>query len=239
MRRILFFFCAVLFSLSGRGEIVQPKLTTDDATPTYYTIKSYRSGKYAAYVGASKQLRQSETVLASTLWLFKENGDGVSIVPAVAPTLKMASNQEATEEGRIYYLKESSFAGCYCISTTSASVVDGNNSAADCWDANNAAPTIGIWKNIEGDNQGTSWIIEETDFTYAQVQEQIELDRMAVSLPTQSFIRIGEAVTNEMEKLLSTTKGLAILCCALPSIRPLILCKMSIPKPRNSIWCVL
>ena len=145
--------------------VTQPTLTTDPSNPTYYLIQNFRSGKYANYAGASAQLQQVATADAgvSSLWYFVANGEGVSIVPATAPDLKLASTTSATADGAVWYLPENPYkSGVFCVSLTSGAT-------ANCWDDQGGHTTIGYWQPAANDNEGTSWNIVEIAVTKSEV----------------------------------------------------------------------
>lgn len=163
MKKFLLLLCTLLGTVGAWAQVVpELTLTTDANNPTYYVIKSYRSGNYAKYVDASTQLAQEESPSINSLWYFMANGDGVSIIPAANPSVKMESNESATAEGAVYYVAENkNNAGSYCISLNS-------NQSANCWDASGMNP-IGTWQPSATDYAGTSWIITETVVTKADV----------------------------------------------------------------------
>ena len=143
--------------------VFQPTLTTDANNPTYYVIKNFRSGKYANYVDASTQMTQESSLSLNTLWYFVENSDGVSIVPAADPAVKLATISSATADGAVWYIAENKCnPGYYCISLNS-----GQNS--NCWDANGAGTLVGTWQPAATDFGGTSWVIAETAVTKADI----------------------------------------------------------------------
>ena len=166
MKRITTIFALlIMMCMSTWATVTQPTLTTDPDNPTYYVIQSVRSGKYANFAGASAQLTQVETASAgvSTLWYFMANGDGVSIVPAADPTLKLASTTSATADGAVWYTPENPYnAGTFCVSLTSGAT-------ANCWDDQGGHTTIGYWQPGASDYQGTSWNIVEVPVTKAEV----------------------------------------------------------------------
>ena len=152
---LLTLLLGLLFSVGAKATVIQPVLTTDVNNPVLYVIKNFRSGNYATYNGANTKLGQSATISQAQMWYFLENGEGVSIVPYTAPTLKMATNSSATAAGAVWYLKENPYnEGYFCLSLTS-------DLSANCWDDNNG---IGYWNPRSNDYEGTSWIIETCDF---------------------------------------------------------------------------
>ena len=165
MKKILLLLCALLGTVGAWAAVTQPTLTTDANNPTYYVIQNFRSGKYANYAGASAQLLQvtSADAGATSLWYFMANGDGVSIVPATDPSLKLASHSSATAEGAVWYLPENPYkSGVFCVSLTSGAT-------ANCWDDQGGHTTIGYWQPAANDNEGTSWNIVEIPVTKAEV----------------------------------------------------------------------
>ena len=171
MRKLLLLIVALLAGVSGAwATVTQPTLTTDANNPVYYTIKNFRSKNYATYTGASSQLSQESTPTDASLWYFVENGNGVSIVPAAAPTLKLATHSSATTSGAVWYLVENPYnTGSFCVSLTSGAT-------DNCWDDQTSHTRIGYWKPASNDYEGTSWIIEEA---------------YPVSLPKGKFLSIG------------------------------------------------
>ncbi len=165
MRKILFLLSALLGTAGAWATVTQPTLTSDESNPTYYVIQNARSGKYANFVGASAQLTQVASASAgvNALWYFMTNGDGVSIVPAADPTVKLASTSSATAAGSVWYTPENPYnAGTFCVSLTSGAT-------ANCWDDQGGHTTIGYWQPAANDYQGTSWNIVEVPVTKEQV----------------------------------------------------------------------
>lgn len=151
---------ALFTSIGAWADVTMPTLTTDPSNPVYYTIKNFRSDKYASYAGPSTQLAQISDANYRTLWYFVENGEGVSIVPAADPTVKLATNSSATADGAVWYIKENPYnSGYFCISLKS----DLSN---NCWDDNAAHTGIGYWRPKSDDYKGTSWVIEASSVTF-------------------------------------------------------------------------
>ena len=165
MKKLLLLFLSIFTVMGTWATVTQPTLTTDETNPTYYVIQSVRSGKYANYVGASAQLTQvtSASATVNALWYFVANGNGVSIVPAADPTVKLASTSSATADGAVWYTPENPYnAGTFCVSLTSGAT-------ENCWDDQGGHTTIGYWQPGPNDYQGTSWNIVEVPVTKEQV----------------------------------------------------------------------
>ena len=179
MKKFFTIIAALLMGMSGAwATVTQPTLTTDPNNPTYYVIQSFRSGKYANYAGASAQLTQVETASAgvNVLWYFVANGNGVSIVPAADPTLKLASTSSATADGAVWYTPENPYrTGVFCVSLTSGAT-------ANCWDDQGGHTTIGYWQPAANDNEGTSWNIVEVPVTKAEVDAGGTIDNLTFAL---------------------------------------------------------
>ena len=164
MRKILLLMFALLAGVSGAwATVTMPTFTTDVNDPHYYTIKNYRSKKYAAYAGPSTQLAQVSSITMESLWYFVENDGGVYIVPAVDPSVKLVSNTSANATGAKWYLVENPHqSGYFCVSLSSTA-------ANKCWDDNGTHTAVGYWQPAADDHEGTSWIIEESSKTLAEV----------------------------------------------------------------------
>jgi hypothetical protein len=163
MKKLLLILCALLGTVGAWATVTSPTLTTNVNEPHYYTIKNYRSGKYAAYAGASTQLAQISDFSCTALWYFVENSDGVFIVPAVDPSVKLVSNSSANATGSKWYLVENPHqTGYFCVSLSSTA-------ASQCWDDNGTHTGVGYWQPSANDHEGTSWTIEESSTTLAEV----------------------------------------------------------------------
>ena len=117
--------------------VTQPTLTTDVNNPIYYKIGSYDRGGYLTYNGSSSNLTHEE-MSPDALWYFVQNGEGVSIVPAADPTVKLVTHSSANATGAVWYLVENPYnAGYFCVSRNS-------DLSANCIDENNAPLMVDI-----------------------------------------------------------------------------------------------
>lgn len=177
MKKLLLLLTALLTLGGGAwAEVTQPTLTTDVNKPIYYTIGSYNRGGYLTYNGANANLTHVAATKAS-LWYFMKNGEGegVSIIPAVDPNVKLATVNSATAAGAVWYLKENPHnTGYFCISLRS-------DLSWDCIDANNNDTGTGFYQPYSTDYAGTSWAIEEA---------------YNPSLPEGKYISVGEKATS-------------------------------------------
>ncbi|MBR1712050.1 MAG: hypothetical protein IJ722_01425 [Alloprevotella sp.] len=143
-----------LMATAATAAVTEPTLTTDASNPVYYAIKNYRSGNYATYLGSSTALGQRNGLTYAALWYFTASGDGVSLVPAVDPSMKQATASSATAEGATWYVKENPYnTGRFCVSLTS-------DLSDNCWDDQGNNGQIGYWHPSGSDYAGTSWDIE-------------------------------------------------------------------------------
>ncbi len=186
-KKLSLLFLALVATIGAWATVTMPTLTTDASNPTYYTIKNYRSEKYACYMGSSSQLGQQSNVNYKALWYFMANGEGVSIVNAANPSVKLASTSSFTETGAVWYLVENPhYAGYFCVSLTSGATVN-------CWDDQASHTGIGYWQPSASDYEGTSWIIAATEYTYSSVQEQIPAP-MTPSIDPEAYLTVGQKV---------------------------------------------
>lgn len=164
MKKLLLLLTVLLTGVGGAwASVTQPTLTTDEENPVYYVIKNYRTNKYATYVNSSSQLTQEVSLTKASLWYFLESGEGVSIVPANDPTLKLASNSSATAAGSTWYLKENPYnSGYFCVSLNA-------DLSGNCWDDQGNQTKIGYYNPRSNDYEGTSWVLERMGYTTGEV----------------------------------------------------------------------
>ena len=184
--------------------VTQPTMTTDAENPTYYLIKNFRSGQYVKYVGPESGLAQSPDITKEVLWYFESNGEGVNIIPAANPGLKVASTTSLTAEGTVFYLVENPHKeGYFCISTNQGL------GGTSCWDSNANGGFSGGWSPSASDADGTSWNIKEVPVTKSELQDEDYLSKKctayknlegitSLSTYANTFASI-KAATNESE----------------------------------------
>lgn len=198
MKKLLLLLTALLTLGGGAwAEVTQPTLTTDVNNPIYYTIGSFDRGGYLTYNGANANLTHVAATKAS-LWYFMKNGEGegVSIIPAVDPTVKLATVNSATAAGAVWYLKENPYnAGYFCISLRS-------DLSWDCIDANNYDTGTGYYKPYSTDYAGTSWTIEEAYNPILPEGKYISVGEKA-----RSFTAASSGSDNEHWYILTQTRG--------------------------------
>lgn len=195
MKKLLLIVCALLATVGAGATVTQPTLTTDANNPVYYTIGSYNRSGYLTYNGASANLTHVAATKAS-LWYFMENGEGVSIIPAADPSVKLATVNSATAAGAVWYLKENPYnSGYFCISLTS-------DLSANCIDANNSGTGTGTWNPRSNDYDGTSWTIEEAYNPNLPDGKFISVEEKATT-----FTVASSASDNDHWYILTQTRG--------------------------------
>jgi hypothetical protein len=195
MRKLLFFFFALLASVSGAwAEVTQPTLTTDVNNPVYYTIQSKRSSNYATFNGEGRAVTHEPGIGWGSIWYFVKNGEGVSLVPAAVPSMKINASKVAAASGAVWYLKESSISGYFCISKSATDVTNGTSTTRDCWDASNSNTSIGDWYNKEGDADGTSWTIAAIGNVEVNSLKSA-YNGMIPNLPNGKYLSVGDQAT--------------------------------------------
>ena len=180
------------------ADVTQPTLTTDPSNPVLYTIKNLRTGKYATYTGASSQLSQEAVIGKASLWFFEKNGDGVNIIPAKDPSVKLVTHSSANETGAVWYLVENPYkSGYFCVSLS-------NTASNNCWDDQGNQTKIGYWQPSANDNEGTSWIIEPfniknpIEVTYEVYDGETKLSSTTTLQEANSEVAIPVSITGMM-----------------------------------------
>ncbi|MBP5594079.1 MAG: hypothetical protein J6Y02_01765 [Pseudobutyrivibrio sp.] len=170
--------------------VTQPTLTTDVNNPIYYKIGSYDRGGYLTYNGSSSNLTHEE-MSPDALWYFVQNGEGVSIVPAADPTVKLVTHSSANATGAVWYLVENPYnAGYFCVSRNS-------DLSANCLDANNADSGVGYYQPSSNDWKGTSWSITQvSNEDVTTLRSSYSTNQMTPAIPKGKVISFGAAATS-------------------------------------------
>ena len=157
-----------------------PKVSTDIVT--VYTIKNVRSNKYLTYSEEHAKPQQNSNVTNEGYWYFTEGTDGKVVMRNVASGKVLGTNFEMSNEGE-WFISGSPYRYKGLVISKTSDITQDN-----CIDDQGSQTTIGSWSHTAGDNQGTSWYIEEASFDVAM-------------LPLQSMkiASIGEAVTELAE----------------------------------------
>ncbi len=170
--------------------VTQPTLTTDVNNPIYYKIGSYDRGGYLTYNGSSSNLTHEE-MSPDALWYFVQNGEGVSIVPAADPTVKLVTHSSANATGAVWYLVENPYnAGYFCVSRNS-------DLSANCLDASNADSGVGYYQPYSNDWKGTSWSITQvSNEDVTTLRSSYSTNQMTPAIPKGKVISFGAAATS-------------------------------------------
>lgn len=196
MKKLLLLLTALLTLGAGGAwaEVTQPTLTTDVNNPVYYTIRSKRSSNYATFNGEGRAVTHEPGIGWGSIWYFVKNDNGVSLVPAAAPSMKINTSKVAAASGPVWYLKESFISGYFCISLSDTDVTDGTSTRYDCWDASNVSTSIGAWYNKEGDADGTSWTLAAIDDADVNALKSA-YNGMIPNLPNGKYLSVGNQAT--------------------------------------------
>ena len=157
-----------------------PKVSTDIVT--VYTIKSVRSNRYLTYSEEHAKPQQNSDLTEEGYWYFTEGTDGKVVMHNVASGKVLGTNFQMSNEGEWFISGSPYRYKGLVISKTSD--IGANN----CIDDQDSHTTIGSWSHTAGDNEGTSWYIEEASFDVAML-----------SLQSMKIASIGEAVTELAE----------------------------------------
>ena len=155
MRKFTLLLLALVCTVGAWGEVPTLKVSTEGGAITYYTIKNYRSGKYAKWNGDAAQIRQTVDLEDACYWYVLANGEDGYTLCNKATGNKYAGHSSFTADGAKTYIKENPFkSGYWCVSLTSGL-------SGQCWDDQGSGTTVGYWQPSASDNDGTSWFLEE------------------------------------------------------------------------------
>lgn len=204
MKKLLLLLTALLTLGAGGAwaTVTQPAMTTDVNNPIYYTIRNKRSSNYATFNGEGREVTHEPGIGWGSIWYFVKNGNGVSLVPAAAPSMKINTSKVAAASGPVWYLKESFISGYFCISLSDTDVTDGTSTRYDCWDASNVSTSIGAWYNKEGDADGTSWTLAAIDDADVNALKSA-YNGMIPNLPNGKYL----SVDNQATTITAATSG--------------------------------
>ena len=157
-----------------------PKVSTDIVT--VYTIKNVRSNKYLTYSEEHAKPQQKSDVTEEGYWYFTEGTDGKVVMHNVASGKVLGTNFEMSNEGE-WFISGSPYRYKNLVISKTSDITANN-----CIDDQGSHTTIGSWSHTAGDNEGTSWYIEEASVDFAML-----------SLQSMKIASIGEAVTELAE----------------------------------------
>jgi hypothetical protein len=172
--------------------IISAGATTNDATKNanscllpevsteivkLYTIKSVRSKNFLAYDEAQAKPQQINSAGENAYWYFTQGADGKVVMHNLASGKVLGTNFEMSSEGE-WYVSPAVYRPGVVFSKTSD--ITQNNCIDD------QSGSIGSWSHNSGDNEGTTWLVEEV--TNAPEVPVLSLHNMQIS-------SVGEAVT--------------------------------------------
>ena len=155
---------------------MMPKVSTD--LVCFYTIRSVRSKKYLTYSEENAKPVQNNAVSNESYWYFTEGTEGKVVMHNAVSGKVIGTNFEMSTEGE-WKLLPAKYRPGIVISNTG----DYINSA--CIDDQNGS--IGGWSHNSGDNEGTTWLIEEV--------KNAPVNVAMLSLQGKSIASIGSPVT--------------------------------------------
>ena len=143
-----------------------------------YTIKSVRSKKFLAYDEAEAKPQQINSAGENAYWYFTQGADGKVVMHNLASGKVLGTNFEMADAGE-WYVSPAVYRPGVVFSKTG--IIADNN----CIDDQSNHTTIGSWQHVSGDNEGTTWLVEEV----------ASVDVPVLSLNNMKIKSIGEAVT--------------------------------------------
>ena len=159
-----------------------PKVSTDIVY--LYTIKSVRSKNYLRYSEENVKPVQNSAVANESYWYFTQGTDGKVVLHNAVSGKVLGTNFEFSTEGE-WFISPAQYRPGLVFSKTAD--VTANN----CIDDQGNHTTIGSWSHNEGDNEGTTWMVEEVKLP--------SFDVPMLSLQGMKISSIGEAVTEVNE----------------------------------------
>lgn len=172
MRKLLSLLTLMLLLFTERGiaQVTIPEGNTTGDNPTYYVLKSLRSGNYMS-VSADGVPNQSSTLTANCFWYFlgaTENGmftgqiGNYSYKDSETPFLfRDASNDYSlTAEGSTWYVK----ANPYPANAPKGVVISSNQNLGSntCIDESSGTE-LGVWNPKATDYEGTTWVVNSVE----------------------------------------------------------------------------
>ena len=129
-----------------------PKVSTD--VVHVYTIKSVRAKNYLTYSEESAKPVRNSSVTENGYWYFTEGTDGKVQMHNLASGKVLGTNYEMAEEGE-WYISPAVYRPGVVFSKTEDITTE------NCIDDQNGS--IGDWKHVASDNEGTTWLVELAD----------------------------------------------------------------------------
>ena len=157
-----------------------PKVSTDIVY--LYTIKSVRSKNYLRYSEENVKPVQNSAVANESYWYFTQGTDGKVVMHNAVSGTVLGTNFEFSTEGE-WFISPAQYRPGLVFSKTAD--VTANNCIDD------QSGSIGSWSHNAGDEEGTTWLVEEVKLP--------SFDVPMLSLQSMKISSIGEAVTELTE----------------------------------------
>ena len=143
-----------------------------------YTIKSVRTKKFLAYDETKAKPQQISSAGENSYWYFTQGADGKVVMHNLASGKVLGTNFEMASEGE-WYVSPAGYRPGVVFSKTD------NITQDNCID--DQSGSIGSWSHTSGDNEGTTWLVEEVT--------NASIDVPVLSLKNMKVSAIGAAVT--------------------------------------------
>ena len=128
---------------------MMPKISSAE-NRYYYTIRSVRSKNYLTYSAEHAKPQQNGSIINESYWYFTEGTDGKVAMHNAISGKVLGTNFEMSTEGEWKLLPAKYRPGI---------VISQSDHNGVCID--DQSGSIGKWYHSEGDNEGTTWLIEE------------------------------------------------------------------------------
>ena len=145
-----------------------------------YTIKSVRSKNFLAYDEAQAKPQQVNTVNNNSYWYFTQGADGKVVMHNLASGKVLGTNCEMASEGEWSIFPSGYRPGVVFCKTSN--VMD----ESSCIDDQNGS--IGPWKHVNGDNEGTTWWAEEVENVNIPVLSLNGMKIASIGEPTTELV---------------------------------------------------
>lgn len=153
-----------------------PEVSTDGVK--LYTIKSVRTKNYLRYSEESTKPVQNSAIANESYWYFTQGTDGKVVIHNAVSGKVLGTNFEMASEGEWHVSPAGYRPGVVFSKTTD---ITANNCIDD------QSGSIGSWSHNAGDNEGTTWLVEEVT--------NASIDVPALSLKNMKISSIDAAVT--------------------------------------------
>ena len=163
-------------AMTNANSQMLPEVSTDGVK--LYTIKSVRSKKYLSYSEENTKPVQNSAIANESYWYFTQGTDGKVVVHNAVSGKVLGTNFEMSAEGE-WHVSPAGYRPGVVFSKTKD--ITANNCIDD------QSGSIGSWSHNAGDNEGTTWLVEEV--------VGASVDVPVLSLNNMKIKSIGEAVT--------------------------------------------